>query len=310
MKISKNLTWAIAIEIGVLYIIASFFIAGGDDLRRFYYPFANGCLECGYIPFYSQWLLFPMTFVDKILVYPLWTFITVIATLIICYFSKVNPLMVIASFPFFGQIWLGQIDIILAIGFALMFLNKNCFINSVGIFFILIKPQIAILPLIIFLIENKNWKVLILPSVLVLISFIQFGLFWPLDWIKSSSGLIIHTWRLASIDIWFFGIFFIWLPFIFKNKEQKFAMALLIAFLSNPFVSVYSYFLFLIFIKRHTILTFSLGYVWLLLFPFLGETAMRFAWVLPVGLCLLSFYYPIIKEEMWGDYNKPLLDYK
>jgi len=33
--------------------IATLILPGGDDLYRYYQPFAQGCLDCGYVPYFA-----------------------------------------------------------------------------------------------------------------------------------------------------------------------------------------------------------------------------------------------------------------
>jgi len=49
------------------------------------------------------------------------------------------------SFPFVGQIWLGQIDWLVALGLIIFVFNKNPYLRGVGIILALTKPQLTFL---------------------------------------------------------------------------------------------------------------------------------------------------------------------
>ena len=48
-----KLQWFAALIIGFLYIVAPAIIPGPDDLYSYYLPFANGCTQCGFVPYYA-----------------------------------------------------------------------------------------------------------------------------------------------------------------------------------------------------------------------------------------------------------------
>lgn len=282
----EKLSWVAAVGAGVGLIIASFYLYGGDDYYRYYLPFAQGCLNCGYVPYFAQWFLFPLNFFPE---YPfgwaVWVIISVIGFLILAYITRINPLYFTISFPMLGQIWLGQIDVIIAIGLVVFLFSKNDYMRGIGLILALTKPQLTALPIALsLLLESPRLlpKLLLAPAVTISLSLIFFGSTWFIDWIQNAStNLPIHVWRLASLDIWKFGIFLAPLPLLFKDKRERLTVGLLVSSLATPFYGVYSYILFLLFdIKWWSVL---LSYIWILGFVFWQEHAMRLAWVLPLG---------------------------
>lgn len=60
--------WIAAFGAALGLIIASFQTHGGDDLYRYYLPFSQGCLNCGYVPYYARLFLWPLSWLPE---YPL-----------------------------------------------------------------------------------------------------------------------------------------------------------------------------------------------------------------------------------------------
>lgn len=289
----EKLSWVAAIGAGIGLIIASFRLHGGDDYYRYYLPFAQGCLDCGYVPYFAKWFLFPLSFFPE---YPFgWSMLTIISVigfLSLAYITHINPLYFFISFPMLGQIWLGQIDLLIATGLVIFLFSKNDILRGFGLILALTKPQLTFLPLLLsLLLESPRLflKLLLVPALIIFFSLIVFGFDWFMLWIENASAnLPVHVWRLASLDVWKFGIFLMPLPFLFKEKRERLTAGLLVSALATPFYGVYSYVLFLLFdIKWWSVL---LSYVWMFSFIFWRESAMRLAWVLPLGMLAFMIY--------------------
>ena len=294
----KKLSWIIAIEIAIVMTTATFFLQGGDDIYRYYLPFAKGCLDCGFTPYYSYWLLWPLQFIPTNLVWPVWTAVTLAGLLLLCRYTGTNPALLLLSFPIFGQVWLGQIDILVCLGLTLALLGKNPLTRGVGFTLAMIKPQYAAIAVLFLLTRERHLiKTLIVPAFVFMLSLVVFGFNWPIEWIRHSvTNLPPHVWRLAAKDIWPVGVLLLWLPFLFKDRRERFEAGTIISVLASPVVGVYSYGIFLLFTLRNWWVV-PLSYAWLLAYPFLSESALRFAWILPVVL-LLKMVYDQYKTDL------------
>lgn len=289
----EKLSWVAAVGAGIGLIMASFQLYGGDDYYRYYLPFAQGCFDCGYVPYFAKWFLLPLIFFPE---YPLgwgvWTIISVSGFLILAYFTRINPLYLFISFPMLGQIWLGQMDVLIATGLVIFLFSKNDYLRGMGLILALTKPQLTFLPLMLsLLLESPRLlpKLLLVPALTIFLSLIIFGSTWFVDWLQNASAnLPVHVWRLASLDIWKFGIFLTPLPLLFKDKRERLTAGLLVSAIATPFYGVYSYVLFLLFeVKWQYVL---LSYAWIIGFIFWQENAMRLAWVLPLGMLVFMVY--------------------
>jgi hypothetical protein len=283
----EKMTWIQAIGAAIGLIVASFFLPGGDDLYRYYIPFENGCLECGFVPYFAQWFLFPLRLLpDYPLAWPVWTFLSVVTFLALAYFTGINPFLFLISFPFLGQVWLGQIDVLICAGMVLFLFARNPYWRGLGIILALTKPQLTFLPLIFaMLLESPKsiWKILGFPFLTITLSLVIYGFSWPVAWISNSlRGVPEHVWRLAGMDVWKFGIFLLPAPLLLKDQRKRFVAGLLVSALATPFFGVYSYVAFLLMDVRGRYV--ALSYAWLLGFFWFQESAMRFAWILPVSM--------------------------
>jgi hypothetical protein len=289
---SQKLTWIAALGAGVGMIAASFRLPGGDDLYRYYLPFVQGCFDCGYVPYFAQWTLAPLRLLPNYpLAWPIWTMFSVAGFLALAYFSEVNPFLLLISFPMLGQIWLGQVDVLVALGLVIFLFAKNPYLRGVGVVLALTKPQLTGLPILFSLLLEppRLWlRLLAAPILTMFLSLFVYGFDWSLRWIANSTAeLPVHVWRLAGMDVWRFGIVLVPLPLFFRNKRDRVISGLLISALATPFFGVYAYVLFLLFEIKWWMA--ALSYAWLLGYPFWHENAMRLAWVLPVGMLIWMF---------------------
>ena len=282
----EKIGWVAAIEVAIIVVVLTFFLPGGFDLYVYYRQFAQGCMDCAFVPYYPQWLLWPLTLLPIQWVWPVVVGLTVFVVLVVCRLAKVNPVLVFLSFPFFAQLWLGQVDFIEIGGLALALLSANPYLRGVGIILALTKPQVTILAVLFLLIKEdiKDLpKLLAVPVVVIVVSLFVYGGTWPLEWLSNAGESIpLHRYRLASSMIWPLGLALIWVPVLFKDRRERFEAALLVTSIATPFYGVYAYPVFLVF--RSSWWTLLLSYAWVVFFPWFGAEALKFAWVLPVGM--------------------------
>lgn len=284
----EKIWWVLSLSASIGIVVSAFFLPGGDDLYRYYIPFENGCSDCGYVPYYAQWFLWLVRMLpDYPYAWPVWTIINVLGFMSLAYFTGINPFLFIISFPMLGQIWLGQVDLLICMGILIFLFSKNQYIRGLGICLALTKPQLTALPIFFsLLLENPKGlaKLIAFPSLVLLMSFLIYGPEWPIAWVSNAlHALPVHVWRLASIDIWKFGVLLIPVPLLIRNQRKRLEAGLLVSALATPFFGVYSYVTFLLLNTKWW--TWALSYGWVIGYYWLGESAMRFAWILP--LCML-----------------------
>jgi hypothetical protein len=289
----ERISWALSLGAFAGMIVSAFFLPGGDDLYRYYLPFERGCFECGYVPYYAQWFLSPLHVLPTYpYAWPIWVIFNIVVFAVLLYWTHSKPFLFVFSFPFLGQIWLGQIDVFICLGLLIFLLAKNPYFRGLGIILALIKPQLSLLPIFLsLLLENRKaiGKLLTVPTLILLISIFVYGPGWPIDWASNAmTDLPVHVWRLASIDIWKIGLVLIPLPLLIKDQRKRLEAGLLVAALATPFFGVYSYVTFLILNSNWW--TLILSYAWVVGYYWLGESAMRFAWSLPLFMLVMLMY--------------------
>lgn len=290
----QRVSWIIAIEAAIGMVIFAFItskgidVGGGMDVIQFYKPFADGCLDCGFIPHFSQILFSPLILAPEGFIWPYWTIFSLIGMLLIARETKINPLIFLLTFPMIGQYWLGQVDVFLILGALLAIRSKSPWWRGAGLTLMMIKPQIAFLAVFFLLVREERkqlLKVLAVPVGVLAVSLVVYGVDWPLRWIENATTNIPdHPWKMASLFFWPWGLILLPLPFLFKDRQEGMLVSYMVSSLAMPFFSVYSYVVFLIFESPWWVLPVS--YAYKLFQPWLGEETMKMAWILPLTMLL------------------------
>ena len=282
----KTLSWLLAILAGVVMVAAATYMTGGMDVRFYFQPFAEGCLDCGFVPYYVQPMLAPLRLASFQNVWALWMLISVTGLLLIARQTKINPLYFMLAFPMIGQFWLGQIDVLVVLGAFLAINQRNSYLRGLGILFMLVKPQISILAVIYLLWREDRsqlLKVLAVPAAVFALSLVVYGLNWPLEWfINAQNNIPGHPWKLPAEFFWPWGLVLLPLPFLFKDRQDGTVVSFLVSSVAMPFFSLYSYIVILIFYAPWW--TLPLSYAHMVFRPWLGDETMKMAWILPVTI--------------------------
>jgi hypothetical protein len=81
-----------------------------------------------------------------------------------------------------GQIWLGQIDILVCIGLVVLLFSGNPFLRGLGITLALLKPQLTTLSILFMLVFEQRldlWKVFTVPILTMITNLFVYGFSWP-----------------------------------------------------------------------------------------------------------------------------------
>jgi hypothetical protein len=282
----KKAGWFAAVLAGVIMVWLNRTPLERTDFYNYYYPFAQGCLECGFIPHFAQWVLWPIGLLPQQAAWAIWTAVTVAGFLAICWRTKANLAVLMLSFPMLGQVWLGQIDVVIAAGLALMMFAPSPWLVGLGLVLAAIKPQVAGVGIVVlFLLKpGRDWlKIAAIPVAVFCLSLVVYGLDWPSRWLHQAGNLPGHVWRMAAGDIWPVGLTLgagaiIALRPIARRAE----IGLLFTTIAAPWAGVYSWVVWLAFVAPWWALPLSYG--WGVAIPLLGNEALRLAWVLPAAV--------------------------
>jgi hypothetical protein len=298
MKINRQkapLHLVVSIEIVVLMTAAAFFLPGGEDLHRFYLPFAQGCLDCGLNPWHASLILFPLRFIPPILLWPVMVLLTGVGLLWACHRLETNPAFVLLAFPTMGLVWLGQVDVLVIVGLVLALRSPNPYLRGVGLVLASIKPHVAGVAILVLLwADEQRWKTLLVPAAVFLLTVVLWGIDWPLRWLEARpEDMGLPVWGKATLLFPFSLVTFLSILLV-EGKRKRVLAALLASALGVPWFGVYSYVVFLVFIAPWWAVPIS--YLWAAAYPWLGNRSMRFAWILPLTL-LVYVLWPAIKER-------------
>lgn len=282
---------AVAIEVIVLMVGGALVLPGGEDLYRFYLPIAQG--EHGYNPWFASWILFPIQFVPIRYLWAVWVLFTGAVVFWATQRLHTNSAFVLLAFPMMSQMWLGQTDALLILGLLLALLSPSPYLRGVGLLLAAIKPHVTGPAILVLLwCDQARWKTLIVPTGVLLLSLAVWGIDWPLRWWLSRDIYApLPVWGYAAIFP--YGLIAFLAIFLVKDVRKKVTAALLATALSVPAFGVYSYVVFMVFISPWWAL--PLSYAWAVAYPWYGNTALRFAWTLPLGL-LIYLLRPAFKD--------------
>jgi hypothetical protein len=198
------------------------------------------------------------------------------------------------SFPFIWLLAYGQIDAFVAAGIALAWWalqHERFWIMGIGFSFTcMLKPQMGILTALCLWIWSPNkWKPLAIPTVLVVISLVQWGWDWPLRWIRATLGQVgtlEADWANASPAAWLgWWAWLIWLPVVLVPMERLVRLRCVLAAtaLSLPYFPAYQLLVLLVF-------PVSLAEWVLTGLPLLGGEGYPAAALMPLLVILVSIW--------------------
>src|SRR5574341_943222 len=254
----------VAIEVILIATAFAVFAPGGQDLRGQYIFVAQGCIECGYTPYHASLILAPLGIIPPEIVWPVWTLATLAGLAWLCSRMGVEPAYALLAFPTLASVWLGQIDIVIALGLFLALTSPNPYVRGVGLLLASIKPQVAgPAILLLWLRDDSRLKLLVAPMIVFAVSLLIWGWDWPLRWFSYiTQNPRVDTWVSTLYPVGLLA--FLAVPF-FREKRAQLTMTLLATALSVPRFYSYSHLVFLPLFAPWWVL--PLSYAWLALAP-------------------------------------------
>lgn len=132
--------------------------------------------------------------------------------------TGVNKWLLLISFPALWVLFYSQLDVLTILGTAMGFWairQRRSILVGLAITLLAIKPQVGGALALVYLIWARDWRVLIIPISVTLLSFIRYG-FWPLDWIHHLVAF--RSIRVDShITPWPWSLM-LWLPLILLHS--------------------------------------------------------------------------------------------
>ena len=206
----RRLRNVIQIEVIVITMVAFGFLlpTAGSDLVDWHLPFASGCNECAYNPWYARWLMAPLTWVPFEVVRPLLAGLSIGVFMWASNRLETAWWVVVLAFPMLGQLWLGQIDAYVVVGLLLALESPNPYVRGAGMVLAMIKPQNALIPILILLWHDQDrLKTLIVPIAIFVLSLVVIGPLWPLEWFEL---LVADRADIATDPLWNWAALWPW----------------------------------------------------------------------------------------------------
>ncbi len=168
--------------------------------------------------------------------YLLWNLTNAVGFAIALKFWNSNPLAFAVTIPCFWTFYGGQYEGFFAAAFVLA-LQCHPIIAGFGLFILTFKPQVGIMPFLYVLYKRRDWRLLILPVSLYLLSFIVQGWWIPRWYEHLQTGFEKDLITATRINLFPWGLlsFVLLLRYAFNPK-----IWLLIGSLIMPYYSVYS----------------------------------------------------------------------
>jgi hypothetical protein len=172
-------------------------------------------------PYPIYWFIYPFAILPEDVGYILWNVGNAICFILAIPYWKSDLL---AFSLFIGVFWTfygGQIEGFVS-GALVLAMLPNPWLASLGITFLSIKPQVGLFPILFVLLSRKDWRLLVVPLLVYLLSFVQWG-WWIPQWLDAlrpignvgpflasnvslfpyGLGLVVILWRYrSSLKIW------------------------------------------------------------------------------------------------------------
>jgi len=227
----------------------------GFDYNATFDAVARGCETCAYYPYHFSWFLRPLgIFADWKTAYIVWMGVCFVLLWFITKAFKGNPLIPLLAGTSIWNWWLGQVDVIPLAGVLLAWIGthrKQPLLVSLAFVILSAKPQVGLLPMLLFLWWNRDYwlQLFIFPVVAALISFAAYGLDWPLRWLRYTPDNQFATPGAHYVSN---PALLLFLPGValMRTRLRKLQYIMTVVCCAVPFVGAYSYFLFLVFEVR------------------------------------------------------------
>jgi hypothetical protein len=187
-------------------------------------------------PYPIYWFIYPFAILPETLGYILWNLANAICFILAVRFWKNNLL----AFSFFvGVFWTfygGQIEGFLCGALVLMML-PNPWLAGLGVAFLTLKPQIGLFPILFILLQRRDWRLLVAPAVMYLVSFITWG-WWIPRWLDSLRYVgNVGPFMASNVSLYPYGIILIFLLWRYRASLK---IWMLIQSLIMPYSPIYS----------------------------------------------------------------------
>lgn len=255
---------------------------GGGDWTYFFVPFAGGDLDAAYHPYHVQMLLYPF----QHLPYYIWSSITLLILIFVASKLKTNPIYVLLTLPGVALVWAGQIDSFIIAGVYLILSSSNPLLAGISLILLSIKPHVTWLVglTVVWIYRRSLPRLLVFPLLFAALSFLVYGLDWPIRWYMSIPTTVNSNYGYRSILL---AVCLLPLPFFLKERHKQLLAAFCTSALLIP-VGVYSFTNFLVIFCPGWLIPVT----WLV---YVLHNIGNVAFIVPITVLIAQFFPEIVR---------------
>lgn len=185
-------------------------------------------------PYPLYWLLYPFAVLPPRVGFFLWNLFSAICVLVAVKKFNGRFLPFSLSLPVFWLFFIGQLEGVMSLGLVLI-MATSPWVVGLGITILTLKPQIGLFPILYVLINRRDWRILVVPSIIYGLSFLHWG-FWIPNWLNTI--LVSDTTNYpTNVSLWPYSVILLLILF-WQRKNLK--IWLVIQSLVVPYFAVYS----------------------------------------------------------------------
>jgi hypothetical protein len=219
-----------------LAVIATFY--GGYDYKVAYRgdTLAGTYGAHSFTPYPMYWFIYPFAILPESLGYLLWNLANALCFILAVRYWKGDLL----AFSFFiGVFWTfygGQLEGFVSGALAVAML-PNPWLAGLGITYLSLKPQVGALPILFVLLHRKDWKLLVVPALVYLASFIHWG-WWVPRWLAALLPVGVEgPFMSHNVGLYPYGLIFLLLLWRYRASLR---LWMLVQSLMMPYSPIYS----------------------------------------------------------------------
>lgn len=215
---------------------APFISSAGSD---FYTTFREATLTGEYgvdtwNPYPAYWLLTPFAILPPQVGFWLWNLVGALGFMVAIRYLNGRFLPFALSLPCFWLFFVGQFEGIVALGLTLGLLAPPLW-AGLGLFFLSLKPQLGIIPILFVLLHRRDFRLLLVPAAVYGLSLLHWG-WWLPEWIGSMMHNNAGNYS-TNISLWPYSL--VLLP-LFWFRRDSLKVWLIVQSLVMPYFAVYS----------------------------------------------------------------------
>jgi len=187
-------------------------------------------------PYPLYWFIYPFAILPEDIGYVFWNLGNAICFILAIKYWKSDLL----AFSFFiGVFWTfygGQIEGFMS-GALVLIMLPNPWLAGLGITFLTLKPQTGLFPILFVLLHRKDWKLLVIPAIVYLASFVTWG-WWIPKWLDALRPIKnVGPFLASNVSLYPYGLLLLLILWRYRSSLK---IWMLVQSLVMPYSPIYS----------------------------------------------------------------------